>query len=1095
MTHVDAAAGARRPRRFARAERTFVGPWEAFEVLYDEFRRIDSGLKVDCSDIWRFRAADIIDARRVLDRLLHVDVRGRWPTPPGRIRRLLQAFARRLRDPIRREKLADQPDHEEHSLYGAPPEIPAFTGGSDEAITQSVADALNRMLLLPPATLVDICWAYLLGERGRALRRNPPDRASVSDTPHQWENVRERFNRQVLEVSLRELVHTAADRGLERLFREARRREEPEGRSRFALCLSGGGIRSASFSLGVLQGLAAHDKLSRFDYISTVSGGGYIGSWLSSWMSRVGRTAVEQALKPKSGQAKPPLVPEPAPVRHLRSYSNYLSPRKGLMSADMWTLFSTFLRNLLLNWVVVLPAIAAVLMVPIIGGAVASNAPSTSLRWIIGVLIGLGAIAATMGVYYVHTRRPAADELKLAECHPTSPEAELTPDIPRGRSERAFLALCLAPITIAAMSLSLAWKWSETLPADDRSLIPLWAIPVILGAAIHIGGWILAMRRLRMSILAGWAEALAVVVTGGLVGAIVYWGSKGIDAASVALDIRLGARTLLPQEIARPKLTLYAMIAFPSYIIALVIGGFAFVGITSEKRRDEDREWSSRYSAWLLIVALTWLVGSALVLFSASILNWLGAVAAGALVSGRIAAVLGRSEQTPDPHEPSSAASSGIRGILLAHTLTVISLIALLLTLMTVAALDIELVRWLIGGPDEAVVVYWVPGPIILTAVVLALLSGFFAAAVDVNKFSLHGMYRERLIRAYLGASRSPGARYPNPFTGFDPADNMHMRCLDDEARPRKEQPPIHVVNIALNLTAANKLEWQDRKARSFTVTPYHAGAVGLGYRSTRFVGGRADTAYGGRHGITLGTAMAISGAAASPNMGYHSSPAITFLMTVFNARLGWWLGNPGWAGRPTFNQSVPRQPWPLIFSELLSLTGDSSPYVYLSDGGHFENLGLYEMVLRRCRRIVVVDASGDGKCALDDLANAIRRINIDFGVSVKFADAFDIVARNDSAIPLTDRKHFAIGRIGYDDVDPAEPPGTLVYIKPTLTKGIPRDVSSYSLASLEFPHESTADQFFSEMQLESYRALGEYSVDELFARWPQPERDAFFRA
>src|SRR5207253_2390839 len=120
---------------------------------------------------------------------------------------------------------------------------------------------------------------------------------------------------------------------------------------------------------------------------------------------------------------------------------------------------------------------------------------------------------------------------------------------------------------------------------------------------------------------------------------------------------------------------------------------------------------------------------------------------------------------------------------------------------------------------------------------VFLLLTVFSSAAawlVDVNKFSLHGMYRARLIRAYLGASRAPGTRYPNPFTKFDPADNVHMHCLVDGVPQGKERPPIHVLNMALNVTVTNNLEWQERKARSFTVTQYRAGSWGLGYRRTR---------------------------------------------------------------------------------------------------------------------------------------------------------------------------------------------------------------------------------------------------------------------
>ena len=103
-----------------------------------------------------------------------------------------------------------------------------------------------------------------------------------------------------------------------------------------ALCLSGGGIRSASFGLGVLQGLAQHNLLAKFDYLSTVSGGGYIGSWLTAWIHRhpQGRDGVIDELT--SFRASK-IDPEHEPIRRLREYSHYLTPQWGLLSADTWT--------------------------------------------------------------------------------------------------------------------------------------------------------------------------------------------------------------------------------------------------------------------------------------------------------------------------------------------------------------------------------------------------------------------------------------------------------------------------------------------------------------------------------------------------------------------------------------------------------------------------------------------------------------------------------------------------------------------------------------------------------------------------------------
>ena len=113
----------------------------------------------------------------------------------------------------------------------------------------------------------------------------------------------------------------------------------------------------------------------------------------------------------------------------------------------------------------------------------------------------------------------------------------------------------------------------------------------------------------------------------------------------------------------------------------------------------------------------------------------------------------------------------------------------------------------------------------------------------------------------------------------------------------------FHVVNITLNVVKATRLAWQERKAESFTVSPLHCGAAYKGYRPSVEYGGTAGHAYG----MSLGTAMAISGAAASPNMGYHSSTSITLLLALFNVRLGWWLGNPGKEGEKTYTGEGPR--------------------------------------------------------------------------------------------------------------------------------------------------------------------------------------------
>jgi hypothetical protein len=338
--------------------------------------------------------------------------------------------------------------------------------------------------------------------------------------------------------------------------------------------------------------------------------------------------------------------------------------------------------------------------------------------------------------------------------------------------------------------------------------------------------------------------------------------------------------------------------------------------------------------------------------------------------------------------------------------------------------------------------------------------------------------------------------RKPNPFTNFDPADDFAMKNA-----PQSADAPLHIINIALNVVATRNLAWQQRKAESFTVSPLHSGSFRVGYRPTG--------EYGDRHeGISIGTAMAISGAAASPNMGYHSSPILTLAMTFFNARLGWWLPNPGEHGKKVWNHISPLfSLWPLL-NEGLGRTNDTNRWVYVSDGGHFENLALYEMVLRRSKKIIVVDGSADPDFRLEDLGNAVRKIYIDLGIPIEFDPAVSLEV---GAKPSN--RHCFVGKVRYSHVDAEEKAqarmreladrkkqgtlqereekeyqelsqldGDIIYIKASLNGNEPVDVTQYAKSHSIFPHESTANQFFNESQFESYVRLGSHVVAEIVA-------------
>lgn len=279
---------------------------------------------------------------------------------------------------------------------------------------------------------------------------------------------------------------------------------------------------------------------------------------------------------------------------------------------------------------------------------------------------------------------------------------------------------------------------------------------------------------------------------------------------------------------------------------------------------------------------------------------------------------------------------------------------------------------------------------------------------------------------------------------------------------------PFHVLNMALNLVHGRRLAWQQRKAESFTVSPLYSGHCTLGYRPS--------SKYGGIYGISLGTAITISGAAASPNMGYHSSPVIGFIMTLFNARLGAWMGNPGEAGAKTWQKSGPSSAIASLIKEAFGLTNDTNEYVYLSDGGHFENLAVYEMVRRGCRRIVVLDSGCDPDFKYDDLGNALRKIRIDQKIPIEFDETLNALRSK--------KTRFAMAAIRYSALDPKRKDGSLLYIKPIMLENEPPDVTAYRGTNPEFPHQSTSNQWFNESQTESYRMLGAHSVGEICAGW-----------
>jgi hypothetical protein len=799
---------------------------------------------------------------------------------------------------------------------------------------------------------------------------------------------------------------------------------------RSALCLSGGGIRSASFGLGVLQALARSGLLEKFDYLSTVSGGGYIGGWLSAWIHHhpCGRKGVLTDLKTTPDRT---IEPESDPIRHLRAFSNYLTPRFGLFSVDSWTIGATILRDILLNWIVLLSWLAAILLIPrfCVLGAFSRPDPAMLFALLVAALVGLATATA-----YAAIDLPSFADSRWPQ--------------------RRFLLGWFAPMFAAAFFFFAWWvgfrNTSELAGPLMSSQWGLLSAQIAVGLASATGclaaACVVAFRDRGqsqsppgLSKLLNLIGALLVTVllTGALTGSFAWW-----IAAKVFPDPVNDVRN------------------FTCFAIPLLLGLFCaanavFNGLTSWFTSDEDREWWGRAIAWLGIGIVVWASLNALVLWApagvaqieiGALWKWFLAACGGAL--GIVTAILGFSTTTGAlaKYDPFGS----VNRLLTAAALAFLVLLSCALS-------------WFLdppGGPitDPLIPLWWDTatrgGFFYKLFGLLAGLAGLgviMGYLVNVNKFSLHALFRNRLIRAFLGASRA--VRKPHWFTGFDPDDNIRLCDL-------KAGRPFHVVNLAVNLVRGGQLAWQERMSAPFSVSRLHCGSWVLGYRPSARFG----------NGITLGTALAISGARANPNQGYNSSTLVAFLMTLFNLRLGWWLGNPGRHGARTWERSGPIHAALPLFNEALGTTNESYAYVNLSDGGHFDNLGLYEMVLRRCRHIVVVDAGCDRDYVFEDLGNAIRKIRIDLGISI---DIQTVSPKKEGA----QLSYYALGTIRYSQLDGPGTDGTLLYIKPTLCGLEPADVAHYAASHPDFPHEPTSDQWFGESQMESYRALGFHAV------------------
>ena len=907
---------------------------------------------------------------------------------------------------------------------------------------------------------------------------------------------------------------------------------DPSETSLIGLAFSGGGIRSATFNLGILQALAENRLLHKFDYLSTVSGGGYIGSWLAALTRRFAAEVpgssfedVEKALVPAKYESDK--RNESTFFHWLRLYSNYLTPHTGVISGDTWAMLGTWLRNVFLNQTILSLLFVSVFV--FCHGTLLSlvrndEHASEFFAWA-GVLLFLAAVFMALNVV---EQVPSRDVLK-------------------SRFQRIKITLeVMLPFVVASVLLNCGlWNWLDL----EKSPIWQWAVA---GAGFYLLAWgvVALMAALRRLVRKRGSKPQKPMIS--IRAVLIFSPIAGAVGACLLKEYNL-----LLNHLPAWTSTNWVVIVFGTGVIMLVllITGSLHIGLVGRGSRDLVREWWARLGGDLVLVTVGWLLLAGTCAFGPLAVRWglfklrgWGSLTALLLwvahnVVGLRAASSARTVGTNNkgleagnvPGESGSEPPTGLTASVLeslksprllralANVAPYVFAVGLVLILSTAVHIGTGLLfdtpdtnqLWYstlsYGSSDWTSLseTYWsieeaATVPPLLMAGLLLLLAGLALSwRVDVNDFSLHHFYRNRLVRCYLGAS-NPN-REPQLFTGFDPADDVPLKDF-----AAGYPGPYPILNAALNITAGEELGYATRRAKSFVFTPrycgYDAGTTGTGqerfkrdngylpsFSPTATARSRVGlTAASSDDGITLGTAMAISGAAASPNMGYFTSSATAFFMTLFDVRLGWWMGNPRYQEK--WPSPGPRLGITYLISELLAQSDEKKGYVYLSDGGHFENLAVYELIKRRCQLIVACDADCDRGYVFENLLSLIEKARTDFGAK--------IVINFDEIRPQSGResvKNFVVGKILYDPNNPGDPAswGKLIYIKTSMPlrrvpstgtpqeaqkqkeeqkqKGLPDDVWQYYELHGAFPHQSTADQWFDELQFESYRALGEY--------------------
>lgn len=839
------------------------------------------------------------------------------------------------------------------------------------------------------------------------------------------------------------------------------------GNDVWGLALSGGGIRSATFSFGLLRGLARQRLFNRFDVLSTVSGGGYVGSMLGRLYDRerpdaqqiaklstgLANTATPQGATPSPKAAADRVEEAMANAENawfgwwLRSNGRYLAPAGFI---DRLFAITLYLRNLL------------------------------ALHFefgLLAVLAGCLLTAVDLGVW----QGIAATGYRAETTELFNWLAFLRPWLPT-----AWLALTI----ILPIALHLVFTYWDTQWVGRRFG---W---YCLGKAVVSATLVVAALQIRkmlqpsptaqdtvalVDLLPGVAAAVVVLLATSALHAGLAWHHL---VKKNALQVARGAPEKDALSELRNQLTHQLMGCLGLSLLIVALG-------------------AAERLAWLLA-------------FQTRVFETLDLGILLAIVSGVAQAVMlslraskGRTQQHAKPAGHLLPHLFQLAGYLLTAALFVwwvslvlkVSFAPVFPGFIKSDGVPADLTQPQFGAGWLSW--FCIVGPTALYVAATGSNLGF------LNLSSLHTFYKARLVRSYLGATnnaRFSGRGAFSALASIDPSELTTSRVLnvgkvapgDDvpfaDYKPHLAGGPVHIINTCVNQTAdpQGRLFNQDRKGLPLSV---RAG----GDSRLSQEGWRND--FPGIGKLSLGGWLAVSGAAAAPGLGAGTQRGLAALLTFAGVRLGYWLSREERQG-PTGTQcSSIRRALTGVTSKSkallqeLSATFGAGPKDnwYLSDGGHFDNTGVYPLLLERASVIVLADCGADPGYSFEDVENLVRKARIDLDTTITFHAPRDwsLLASKATRKPAggwcsslsyfgtlqdlaqdDNESCLALATIHYPDA-PASEPGILILVKPNTCRSVSMDVANYKRQHPLFPQEPTGDQFFSESQWESYFSLG----------------------